>query len=72
MECQAKKAFIFTHAPDDAFAPLLVHEMHERIRIALRELKPSFVFPSLPRLIESNSQDSPSKPPDRQLKFFDL
>ncbi len=66
------KPFIFTHAPDDAFAPMLAREMHERIRLALQKSEPSIDLPSLPTLVEPNRNIPSSKPTDRQLRLFDL
>lgn len=37
---QGMQPWVFTHAPDDAFAPELVHALHDRIRVHIPELPP--------------------------------
>jgi uncharacterized protein YecE (DUF72 family) len=63
---QGLQPWIFTHAPDDAFAPTLVHALHDRVRARLPHL------PELPRLDEVVSQQgTPSARKPIQLRLFD-
>lgn len=63
---QGLQPWIFTHAPDDAFAPNLVHALHDRVRRRLPDV------PELPRLeplIREQGAPVSSKP--IQLRLFD-
>jgi uncharacterized protein YecE (DUF72 family) len=64
---QGLQPWIFTHAPDDAFAPSLVHALHEQVRRRLPHL------PELPRLDQVISQQATPSAPNKpiQLRLFD-
>ncbi len=69
------KPWIFTHAPDDAFAPQLVGELHTRVQSEIQSREPDFEFPSLPNLADIEAGQPKSNKDkhrnDTQLRLFE-
>jgi uncharacterized protein YecE (DUF72 family) len=64
---QGLEPWVFTHAPDDAFAPMLVHALHQRIQTRLSRL-PS--LPTLDQVIAKEAESNPSSGKLTQLRLF--
>ncbi|MFN9603978.1 MAG: DUF72 domain-containing protein, partial [Planctomycetota bacterium] len=64
---QGLQPWVFTHAPDDAFAPALVHALHERIQSRLPNLPP---LPTLEQVIAKETEASAPGDTLKQLRLF--
>jgi uncharacterized protein YecE (DUF72 family) len=64
---QGLQPWVFTHAPDDAFAPALVHALHERIQARLPNLPP---LPTLEQVIAKETEASAPGDTLKQLRLF--
>jgi len=64
---QGLQPWIFTHAPDDAFAPSLVHALHTRIQMRLSDLAS---LPTLDKWITREVDSVPSNSTPMQLRLF--
>jgi uncharacterized protein YecE (DUF72 family) len=72
---QGLRPRIFTHAPDDAFAPQLARYFHELLKQKFTDLQAANPIPQLPQLEEARSACSESEAGvarrQRQLKLFE-